>query len=144
MLGEELLAEAQPSRHAIIHIQCWLSSARRAQVRHDTDISAIAHEEERRDVAQDMGQSAQRGQGPLTQLCALVAQRAQGDEVGQLIGGAVVVTLPLHPTKGAKGSQMVDIVLATRSLGSAAVLAATAIANPRPLPLLSPIGAAVA
>ena len=57
------------------------------------DVARVAHEEERSQVAQHVGQSAQRRAGLLPRLGTFVAAWTEGNQIFYLVGLAIVLVL---------------------------------------------------
>ncbi len=86
MQFKQPLAEAHSGRHALVNDEGRRFGQRAAAFGADQDVAGIAHEVERGQIAQHVGQPAQRGAGLLPGFGLAVAAGAKGDEVVELVG----------------------------------------------------------
>ena len=98
---------------------------------------------QRGNVSERIGQSVETTAHPHAPFQPAVTGATDKHEIIKLVGLFVMLVEAGHITKGAKGYQMVDIMLLTRRFGAATLGAAVAIACPHSSPLRLPVRAIV-
>ncbi len=142
---EFVQTHAQPgaARGAIIQSDGGQASLRRPGLDDCTQVARIAHQVQRCQVPQQVGQTTQRPARPPCPLDAAVARRAEGDQILQSVGESVQVVSAANIAKGAEGGDVVDVMSAALPLGRATLDAAASIARAGRVPLDRPVGAIV-
>ena len=126
--GEEGLAEAHPGSSPFVDHHRRPAGPGGVALGGDAQVAGITHQEEGRHMAQCMAQPGKATVQPQGPLGYAVAAGAEGDQVTQGVGRALVATGTTAEL--AERPDMMDVVLALGRLGRVAEPAAEAVPRP--------------